>query len=120
MKKILLASVISALLFGSALANNKSVEPAHIASPNQYELLLENDEVFVLKMTLKPGEQDNWHKHNAETVYFEKGGKAAITTSDKDTTLEIPDGYVMWHDQWEHQVKNVGNTTITAIIVEKK
>ncbi|RHW77488.1 cupin domain-containing protein [Colwellia sp. RSH04] len=120
MKKVLLASVISALLFGNALAADTKVESAHIASPNQYELLLENNEVIVLKMTLKPGEQDNWHKHNTETVYFEKGGKATITTSDKDMTLEIPDGYVMWHEQWEHHVKNVGDTTITAIIVEKK
>ena len=120
MKKVVLTAVISALLFGNAFAEEKKVEAAHIASPNQYELLLENEEVTVLKMTLKPGEQDSWHKHNAETVYFEKGGKATITTSDKNMMLEIPDGYVMWHDQWEHQVKNVGNTTITAIIVEKK
>ncbi len=112
--------VISAMLFGSTLAMSHNTEHAHIASPNQYELLLENDEVFVLKMTLKPGEQDNWHKHNAETVYFEKGGKATITTSEKDMTLEIPDGHVMWHDEWEHKVRNVGDTTITAIIVEKK
>ncbi|WP_394224771.1 cupin domain-containing protein [Pseudoalteromonas spongiae] len=120
MRKVLLACVIFALLFGNAFAADTNVKPAHIASPNQYELLLDNEEVTVLKMTLKPGEQDNWHKHNAETVYFEKGGKATITTSEKDMTLEIPDGYVMWHDQWEHQVKNVGKTTITAIIVEKK
>ncbi|OHU84232.1 MULTISPECIES: cupin domain-containing protein [Pseudoalteromonas] len=120
MKNVVLTSVISTLLFGNALAEDAKVESAHIASPNQYELLLENEVVTVLKMTLKPGEQDNWHKHNAETVYFEKGGKATITTSEKDMTLEIPDGYVMWHDQWEHQVKNVGDTTITAIIVEKQ
>ncbi|ATD00820.1 MAG: hypothetical protein VX100_07620 [Pseudomonadota bacterium] len=120
MKKVVLSAVISTLLFGSALAEDTKVESAHIASPNHYELLLENAEVMVLKMTLKPGEQDNWHKHNAETVYFEKGGKATITTNEKDMTLEIPDGYVMWHDQWEHQVKNVGDTTITAIIVEKR
>lgn len=120
MKKVVLTAVISALLLGNAFAEEAKVESAHIASPKQYELLLENEEVFVVKMTLKPGEQDNWHKHNAETVYFEKGGKATITTKEKDMTLEIPDGYVMWHDQWEHQVKNVGDTTITAIIVEKK
>lgn len=120
MKKVVFTAVTSVLLFGNAFAQDKKVEAAHIASPNQYQLLLENEEVTVLKMTLKSGEQDNWHKHNAETVYFEKGGKATITTSEKDMTLEIPDGYVMWHDQWEHQVKNVGDTTITAIIVEKK
>lgn len=102
------------------LAQETSVPVAYIASPDIYKVLLEKDEVLVLKMVLQPGEQDNWHKHNAETVYFEKGGKATIKTSDKDMTFEIPDGYVMWHDQWEHQVRNVGNTTITAIIVERK
>tara|TARA_Y100000034_G_C6632207_1_gene276034 strand:+ start:31 stop:396 length:366 start_codon:yes stop_codon:yes gene_type:complete len=120
MKKVVFSGVFSVLLFGNALAEDTKVEFAHIASPKQYELLLENEEVTVLKMTLKPGEQDNWHKHNAETVYFEKGGKATITTSEKDMTLEIPDGHVMWHDEWEHKVRNVGDTTITAIIVEKK
>lgn len=73
-----------------------------------------------MKMTLKPGEQDNWHKHNAETVYFENGGKATISAGKNKMTMEIPDGYVMWHDSWEHQVKNIGDTTITAIIVERK
>jgi hypothetical protein len=71
-------------------------------------------------MTLQPGEEDTWHKHNAETVYFEDGGKAIIKTADKAMTLEIPDGHVMWHDEWEHQVKNIGDSTITAIIVEAK
>ncbi|WP_462175507.1 cupin domain-containing protein [Pseudoalteromonas gelatinilytica] len=120
MMKLMLVSLLSTTLFGTGVAVGKSADPAHIASPNQYEVLHENEEVLVLKMTLKPNEQDNWHKHNAETVYFEKGGKATITTAEKDMTLEIPNGYVMWHDQWEHQVKNVGDTTITAIIVEKK
>jgi len=113
-------AVIIALSCSPLLAQETSMPAAYIASPDIYQVLLENDDVLVLKMVLQPGEQDNWHKHNAETVYFEKGGKATIKTSDKGMTLEIPDGYVMWHDQWEHQVKNVGNTTITAIIVERK
>lgn len=109
--------VALAALFACA---TQAAEQAHIASPKHYSLLLENDEVIVLKMTLKPSEQDNWHKHNAETVYFEKGGRATISTGGKQMTLDIPDGHVMWHDKWEHQVKNVGDTTITAIIVERK
>lgn len=98
MKNCVFTAVISALLFGNALAKDTKIESAHIASPHQYELLLENEVVTVLKITLKSGEQDNWHKHNAETVYFEKGGKAKITTSEKDMILESPDGYVMCHD----------------------
>jgi len=113
-------AVIVILTCSPLLAQETSMPTAYVASSDIYQVLLENDEVLVLKMVLQPGQGDNWHKHNAETVYFEKGGKATIKTSDKDMTLEIPDGYVMWHDQWEHQVKNVGNTTITAIIVERK
>ena len=120
MKKVVLSGVFSVLLFENALAEDTKVGSAHIESKNQYELVLESEVVTALKMTLKPGEQDNWHKHNAETIYLEKGGKATITTSEKDMTLKIPNGYMMWHDQWEHQVKNVGDTTITAIIVEKR
>lgn len=110
----------SAMFTGSVMANDDDTGHAHVESPKHYTLLLENESVLVLKMTLQPGEEDNWHKHNAETVYFEDGGKAIIKTADKAMTLEIPDGYVMWHDEWEHQVKNIGDTTITAIIVEAK
>ncbi len=55
MKKVVFTAVTSVLLFGNAFAQDKKVEAAHIASPNQYQLLLENEEVTVLKMTLKPG-----------------------------------------------------------------
>ncbi|WNC67037.1 hypothetical protein RI845_10905 [Thalassotalea nanhaiensis] len=93
---------------------------AHLASPDKYEVLLENEQVLVLRMTLKPGEQDKWHKHNAETVYFEAGGKVKITTRKGANTLDIADGFTMWHESWEHQVTNIGDNTITAIIVEQK
>ena len=56
MKKVVLTAVISALLLGNAFADDTIVEPAHIASPKQYELLHVNEQVTVLKMTLKPGE----------------------------------------------------------------
>jgi len=98
-----------------------SVEAAHIASPDIYQVLLDNEEVLVLKMLLKPGQTDQWHHHNAETVYFEQGGSAEIKVAgDKVLALDIPDGFVMWHEQWQHQVTNTGKTTITAIIVERK
>jgi len=110
-----------ALVTSFTVAAEIEAKAAHIASPDIYQLLMENDEVMVLKMVLKPGQSDGWHKHNAETVYFEQGGKAKIKTSDTDfVELEIPQGYVMWHDQWEHQVTNTGDSTITAIIVERK
>ncbi len=32
----------------------------------------------------------------------------------------IPDGHVMWHEEWTHQVENVGSSDVRAIIVEAK
>jgi len=114
-------AVIVILTCSPLLAQETSMPTAYVASPDIYQVLLENDEVLVLKMVLQPGQGDNWHKHNAETVYFERGGSVLIKSDDnKATALDIPDGYVMWHEQWQHQVTNTGKTPITAIIVEKK
>lgn len=96
-------------------------EAAHEASPQHYQKLLENEQVLVLKMVLKPGETDNWHYHNNETVYFEQGGTLRIATPNSpDIQVEVPNGHVMWHQAWQHQVSNLGNNDVVAIIVEAK
>lgn len=96
-------------------------EPGHIASPEMYEVLLENDRALVLKMVLKPGESDAFHRHNNETVYFEQGSKLKIETpGGESVVVDVPDGHVMWHEAWTHRVTNVGEQTAIAIIVEEK
>ena len=96
-------------------------EPGHIASPEMYEVLLENDRALVLKMVLKPGESDAFHRHNTETVYFEQGSKLKIETPGGESVVaDVPDGHVMWHEAWTHRVTNVGEQTAIAIIVEEK
>ena len=96
-------------------------EPGHIASPEMYEVLLENDRALVLKMVLKPGESDAFHRHNNETVYFEKGSKLKIETlGGEPVVADVPDGHVMWHEAWTHRVTNLGEQTAIAIIIEEK
>ncbi len=58
----------------------RDMKPAHIASPDHYELLFENERVLALKMALKRGESDAMNRHQNETDYFEKGGKLKIRT----------------------------------------
>jgi len=102
-------------------AQAETPAPAHLASPDQYQLLTENAQVLVLKMVLKPGESDALHSHRNETVYFERGGTLEITQSDgSKLDVEVPNGHVMWHAAWAHQVKNAGKTEVVAIIVEQK
>ncbi|GEA05242.1 hypothetical protein KUL42_00030 [Alteromonas sp. KUL42] len=111
-------------LFLAATANthaHEQHEPGHIASPEQYELLLENERALVLKMVLKPGESDSFHRHNNETVYFEKGSKLKIEALGAEPIVaDVPDGHVMSHEAWTHRVTNLGEQTAIAIIVEEK
>ena len=91
------------------------------ASPNNYKMLMENEQVRVLEMTLKAGESDQVHSHPSETVYFVKGGKVKIHLPDGGVAdADIPDGHVMWHEEWTHRVENVGSSDVHAIIVEAK
>jgi hypothetical protein len=91
------------------------------ASPANYKLLFENEHVRVLEMTLKAGEKDEVHSHPSETVYFTKGSQVKISMPSGDAMeADIPDGHVMWHEKWTHQVENVGSKDLSAIIMEPK
>lgn len=98
---------------------------AHIdpvtTSPANYKALLENDQVRVVEMTLKPGQRDEWHSHPSETVYFVRGSKVRISVEGGGSMeADLPDGHVMWHEPWTHQVENIGVGDLLAIIVESK
>ncbi|MCJ8169702.1 hypothetical protein [Atopomonas sediminilitoris] len=108
-------------LLPSLGAANEPLPPAHIASPEHYQVLLENERVLVLKMVLKPGDADQPHRHGNETVYFQQGGQLTIQEYGGQTIVaDVPDGHVMWHGAWQHQVSNSGDREVVAIIVEEK
>ncbi len=96
------------------------IDPVEV-SPNNYKILLENDQVRVLEMSLKAGEKDVMHSHPSETVYFITGSKIKVHLPDGEVAeLDPPDGFVMWHEEWTHQVENVGTSDLKAIIFEPK
>ena len=119
LKKAGLGTVLAMLLAVESVAADYPA--AHIASPDYYQVLLENDDVLVLKMVLKPGDADVMHHHNNEAVYFQHGGKLTIVDANGESIVaEVPDGHVMWHPAWNHQVTNSGDSKVVAIIVEAK
>ncbi len=90
------------------------------SSPNNYKVLQENDHVRMLEMVVPAGESDVLHSHPDEAVYFITGGKARVTVNGEEMEMELPDGASMLHEAWTHQVTNIGDTEIRAIIVETK
>ena len=96
------------------------IDPVEV-SGDHYKIMLENEHVRVLEMKLAAGEIDEKHSHPSETVYFIKGGKVKFHLPDGETAeAELPDGGVIWHEEWTHRVENIGSSDIHAIIVEGK
>lgn len=96
------------------------IDPVQV-SPNNYKVLLENDHVRVLEMNLRAGAKDEMHSHPSETVYFIKGSRVRFHLPAGETAeAEPPDGGAIWHEEWTHQVENIGTSDIRAIIVEDK
>ncbi len=94
------------------------LDPTAVSS-EQYQELSKDGNVRIVHMTLGPGQTDTTHSHYFETVYFISGGKAKIHVGDEVVEADIPDGHIMHHRPWTHQVENAGDTPIEAIIFER-
>ena len=90
------------------------------SSPDNYKVLEENEHVRMLEMIVPAVASDELHSHPNEAVYFITGGKARVTVDGEQMEMELPDGASMLHEAWTHQVTNIGDTEIRAIIVESK
>ena len=93
---------------------------ALVAASNVYKLLNENDKVRVLEVVFKRGDVAKMHHHPDHVVYAVKGGKASFTSGGKTQEMEIKAGSVMFLDAQDHEVKNIGNTTLDLLVMELK
>lgn len=97
----------------------KEMDPM-VAASNVYKLLNENDRVRVLKLVSKPGDVAKMHHHPDHVIYALNGGKAKLTSGGKTQEMEIKTGSVMFLEAQDHEMKNIGNTTIDLIVMELK
>lgn len=103
---------------------------AFIAAPKNHKILLENDQVRVLEVTLAPGETEKIHHHRWPSVLYiqeagdfidyDENGKIILDTRQLKTPLTFP--MTMWKDpEAPHSVENLSKTiTIRLIRVEMK
>ena len=103
---------------------------AVMAAPNNHKILMENDKVRVLEVTLAPGETEKVHHHKWPSVLFiqeagdfigyDSDGKIIVDTRLIKPSLKFP--MTMWKDADEaHSVENLSKTkSIRLIRVEMK
>ena len=104
-----------------AASDNSNID-ALKASPENFKLLLENDQVRVLEYTLKPGTKDQTHTHPPKSSYIVSGGKLKVNLENGDSLIfdEEP-GTASWMDHvGKHYVENIGTTEIKIILTEVK
>lgn len=119
---LLLLSFVS--LFTHAVSENTNTRVAQIYKSKK-ELLLDNDKVQVFRLTYLPGAEsgEHQHQHPNRVVYILQGGKLAVVNSDKHSTtkiIEVKAGQTLYLPANHHNVKNIGNTTVSMLETELK
>jgi len=86
-----------------------------------HKVLLENAQVRVLAVKIKPGEKVPMHAHPASVSYFLSDGKLRITLADGKTIEKEPKaGAASWSDAVTHAVENIGTADFSQVQIELK
>jgi quercetin dioxygenase-like cupin family protein len=90
-------------------------------APKNCKVLLDNDQVRVVRVVLKPGEKLPMHSHSAHVVYSLSGAKAKYTLADgKTEEREVKAGQTTWSEAVSHSTENIGTTDSRALVFELK
>jgi beta-alanine degradation protein BauB len=112
--------VVATLLLLSAGTGAFAADPV-VTNPESYEVLLENEQVRVLRHRDMPGDRTEQHDHPRFVLYAVKPFRRQITLPDgRVLNREFKGGEVMWSDAQTHIGENVGDTPTEAIIIELK
>lgn len=112
---LMLVGVVAAIVV-PALAQ----DPVKVA-PKNYSVVLENDQVRVLRAVLGPGDKVPSHDHPATVVVPLTDAAARFTMADgKSQEQKMVAGTPLWIAAEKHAVENVGQTKVEVIVVELK
>ena len=102
---------------GAALAD----DPLQVA-PDNYTLLLENDQVRVLEFKDQPGDKIPMHTHGSDyLVYFVAPMDRRFEMADgKTVDVQAPAGEARWLGPVTHTEENIGSEAAHVVIVEFK
>lgn len=89
------------------------------------EVLLDNQQVLMVRNTFPPGRASGQHSHQYpfRTVYVVQGGEIRIIPADAlqpARTISIETGSALMLPAQEHNIRNVGETTVVLIETELK
>lgn len=85
------------------------------------KVILENDQVRVIELTVAPGKSTGTHSHGDHIIYFLTPGEALLTGPDKKPVRrKIPQGHIEWASPVTHDTVNAGSAETRTLIIELK
>ena len=88
-------------------------------APGLYTVAKDTMGIRVLNIVYKPGDSSAMHSHPDNALYVIDGGKTQFTAQDgSKQVVELKSGFMNIGGAEMHSVKNVGKTTVRAILVE--
>ena len=102
---------------------------ATVAAPQNHKVVLENERVRVLEVTVQPGERERVHGHKWPSVMYvmaedlirdyDRDGKLLYDSSTDTARVKAP--YTIWMPpQAPHSVENLSKTPLRLLRVELK
>jgi quercetin dioxygenase-like cupin family protein len=88
---------------------------------DSHSVLIDNAQVRVLSVTIRPGQKAPMHSHPANVSYVISGARLRITTPDgKNVEKEPKTGTTTWSEATTHEVENIGTTELKQVQIELK
>jgi Cupin domain. len=116
MKKFIPIICISILAFATA----KAQDPAKV-DPGHFKVILNNQQVRVMDVRIKPGEKSPMHSHPNHLICSLTGGTTKFTLANgKTETATAKAGQAVWHNAETHTVENVGKKEAHSLDIELK
>jgi quercetin dioxygenase-like cupin family protein len=105
---------------GAGTPANVTLDPVKL-DPKHYKVVIDNDQVRVLRAHYGPHEKSVMHEHPASVAVFMTDGHTKFTLP--DGTAQTVDGKAKdatWADAGKHLPENVGDQPFEAIVIELK
>ena len=116
--KVFAAVCAAVLIFAAGVIYAQDVIKV---AADSHTVLLENDQVRVLKVDMKPGQKVPMHSHPHNVAYYLTDGKVKLILPDgKTQERDIKAGTSGWSEATTHAAENIGTTEFQEIQIELK
>jgi quercetin dioxygenase-like cupin family protein len=112
---------LAAGVLAIAACVTSSAQDLALTAGDGARVILENDKVRVIELTVAPGASTGMHAHGDHIIYFLAPGEALQKNPDgTEEKRSLPAGHIEWGNPVSHDTVNRGSVASRTLIIELK